>query len=697
MRTITLELLRHGPAHNQLLSPLTPYLALCENHGAVTIHVPFEHNQFLHRLSALGYKFGEESRVFQLNDTARVLGEILGAIPGLTAESGKTNNANENLTHLRLIISASELALLPFELALSPNGLPGSGQHLLLQPQMPICLTREIRRVPGEKLQWPQVPRILFIAASPPEVGEIPVESHLLVLRRQIEPWVKYFHKDDAEMARQRVDEHLFFLPGASIEEIEKQCATNTFTHIHILAHGVERRENYDTRFFLALHSAHDPYKTEYISGARLATALRPSQRPDSGELAKPVVVTLASCDSGSVGSVAGAGASIAHALHESGIPMVVAAQFPLSFEGSVCLVDCLYEGLLWGTDPRKLLYDLRRRLYAQFQDKHDWAGLTAYVSFPPDFEKQLSDLQIEQALRSINAAMNHADEAIRQFVTTMRVMLATTDTSLPQTELPQTENPEIKQLLVSARGKINKAKSKLNRLLDRLPGEQIRILGLQASTDKRQAEILFSTTHSSLIGAKDREQDRKQSLELLRSARDHYWQTFVLQRFDSWALVQYISLSVILNKLRPEYAAAPVLENLTLEKEQEAEIKKLRQLWSMAKLLSEYDLRSAELKRQIWAHSNLAELYLLNIILIPKEPEKDYWDNLHDAQTQALKFTDDFIEIAGRNSFAVYSTRRQMLRYTEWFNKISDLDPLPNLMGPVISKFPEEVEETWK
>ena len=40
MHTITLELLRHGPAHNQLLSPLTPYLALCENHGAVTMHVP---------------------------------------------------------------------------------------------------------------------------------------------------------------------------------------------------------------------------------------------------------------------------------------------------------------------------------------------------------------------------------------------------------------------------------------------------------------------------------------------------------------------------------------------------------------------------------------------------------------------------------------------------------------------------------
>ena len=63
VRTITLELLRHGPSHNQLLSPLTPYLALCENHAAVTVQLSFEHNQFLHRLRALGYRLSEEARV----------------------------------------------------------------------------------------------------------------------------------------------------------------------------------------------------------------------------------------------------------------------------------------------------------------------------------------------------------------------------------------------------------------------------------------------------------------------------------------------------------------------------------------------------------------------------------------------------------------------------------------------------------
>src|SRR5436305_7534467 len=321
MRTITLELLRHGPAHNQLLSPLTPYMALCENHGAVTVHVPCEHNQFLFRLSALDYKSNEEARLFQLNDTARLMGELLAMIPGLTAESNKDDDADEPLTHLRLLLSASELALLPFELAFSPNGFPGAGQFLLLQPQTPICMTRETRRVADRAFQWPEKPRVLFVAASPPGVGTIPLESHLLALRRLVSPWIKYYDEDDAENRRQRVEESFVLLPEASIEAIETACANNRFTHIHILAHGVERKEGYDSRFFLALHDARDPGITYYISGERLATALRATHRPDSEGLAPPAVVTLASCNSASNGSGASAGASIPNPPPRRGIP----------------------------------------------------------------------------------------------------------------------------------------------------------------------------------------------------------------------------------------------------------------------------------------------------------------------------------------------------------------------------------------
>src|SRR6476660_7468810 len=148
MRTITLEFLRHGPPHNQLLSPLTQYLALCENHAAVTINVPYEHAQFLHRLRALSYELDEPARRFQLDDTGREIGQLLARIPSLIAEINQRENttqpeskAKSDLLHLRMIVSASELALLPFELAISPNGFPGEARSLLLQTNLPICIT----------------------------------------------------------------------------------------------------------------------------------------------------------------------------------------------------------------------------------------------------------------------------------------------------------------------------------------------------------------------------------------------------------------------------------------------------------------------------------------------------------------------------------------------------------------------------
>jgi len=55
---IKLEFLRSGPAHNQLLSPLTPYLALCGADGPVSVSLPFEHRQLLNRLDRLRYEVG---------------------------------------------------------------------------------------------------------------------------------------------------------------------------------------------------------------------------------------------------------------------------------------------------------------------------------------------------------------------------------------------------------------------------------------------------------------------------------------------------------------------------------------------------------------------------------------------------------------------------------------------------------------
>ncbi len=678
MRTITLELLRHGVAHNQLLSPLTPYLALCENHAAVTLNLPFEHNQFLHRLRALGYKLEEESRLFQLQDTARTLGNILGSIPGLTAESNKSDSGSSEqaqLTHLRLIISASELALLPFELAVTPAGMPGAGQSLLLQPQTPICLTREVRRVPGEVLNWPAKPRILFVAARPSEVGPIPVDAHLLALRRAIAPWVQYFdaNDEDQKQRQERISEHLDFLPAASIEAIEEKCATGDYTHVHILAHGVEQRVNYDSRFFLALHNAGNPDLADYVSGTRLATALRAAQRCKGRELARPAVVTLASCNSGDTGSVAGAGASIAHALHDAGIPLVIASQFPLSFAGSVVMVDVLYEGLLCGEDPRLLLHDLRRRLHAQFPQTHDWSSLTAYASLPADFDGQLDKIKVKQAKRCIDAAISYVDAVIPWAYDEKADWSEGSPGINPFQKCKPEKKIEYQQTLSAEIPKIEEAKRRLKRLLDRIPSENSEILGILASTEKRQAEVVYCAAW-----LKDEPPTAKEHLapaiELLLRARDLYWKAFLKNPDNSWALVQYLSLAVVLKNIKEKDSQPPQPE---VEKYTEQPDEKLEELWTFAHILSRNQLKSTTQDEIHWAHGNLIELYLLalklNVNLIAGENDKE------EARKRARYHIDEFLAKAERSSFEVLSTRRQIKRYLTWYGEIADLRDIRN------------------
>ena len=50
---VKLEIVRPGPAHGQLLSPLTPYLALCGAGSPTTFHVRIEQHKLLGQLEAL--------------------------------------------------------------------------------------------------------------------------------------------------------------------------------------------------------------------------------------------------------------------------------------------------------------------------------------------------------------------------------------------------------------------------------------------------------------------------------------------------------------------------------------------------------------------------------------------------------------------------------------------------------------------
>jgi hypothetical protein len=677
MRTITLELVRHGPAHNQLLSPLTQYLALCENQPAVTLQLPVEHNQMLYRLSALAYQMGEKPREFQLRDMAQMLSELLGRIPGLTADMNRVDHGagDDCATHLRLVLSASELALLPFELALSPIGLPGAGQPLLLQSLAPVTITRETRRVAEQSVTWPDRNKVLFAVASPPKYPSPPAAAHLLALRRALEPWVGTRPAaENGDVDNARLNRHLKVLTDVSLDKIEAACADGSFTHVHILAHGVEYREGYDTRFGLVLHdSAHPMGEADIVSGERLATALRASRKLSSGQLSRPAVVTLASCYGAGVASVTGVGASIAHALHADGIPMVIASQFPLSFGGSVLMVQTLYEGLLAGEDPRRLLIDLRRALHTQFSKEHDWASITAYSSLPPDFESQLADVQIKRARKSIEVALGLADEMIAGTTSRRR--------SAPEGSASSSFS---EANINAAIDRVKDAQKRFELLYKRLPSKRPAIVAVLASSDKRLAALEYEKIKKQYEGLVPEDSLKADVWPLLERAHKRYDEVFRIEVSDYWAVVQYISLSLLLK----ETGRCDDPTNGDIEK-----------LWTLTEVLSQKDASSTDYTKRAWALGNLIELYLLAPLL----------PNLHvkhgltaeECRQTALKFAGELVNWGkqgkkSEDAFEIFSTRRQIVRYRDFFFDLCEkLEGVANDAEGILKIIPPNMPET--
>ena len=89
-KRVQLELLRAGPLHNQLLSPLTQYLAVCGDAGASIVNIPYEHAEFEERLESLircvTSKGGARERENIMTQTGRELANILGMVPALIGE-----------------------------------------------------------------------------------------------------------------------------------------------------------------------------------------------------------------------------------------------------------------------------------------------------------------------------------------------------------------------------------------------------------------------------------------------------------------------------------------------------------------------------------------------------------------------------------------------------------------------------------
>jgi hypothetical protein len=501
----------------------------------------------------------------------------------------------------------------------------------------------------------------------------VPAEAHLLALRRALIPWLALPEDIDETERSAIVAERLALVPDATVATLEEACASGRYTHVHILAHGVELRTDYDVRYGLAFHSHSGASGREVVSGERLASILRAAKRNEPGCFTRPAVVTLASCHSGNVGTVTGVGASVGHALHEAGVPLVVASQFPLSIGGSVMIVQDLYEGLLWGEDPRKLLVGLRRRLHARFRRTHDWASLTAYATLPPDFETQLADASIQQAMASIDNALGGADRVLRTFSTRDKPTRQQTDA--------EPSEATRSSLISRALAHVAAARKRLEASRATYPKQSARILAQLASTHKREAQLRFHAMGAWIVGVSDLTPDGARIIEGLEQARSLYWDAYRLRRSDPWVVVQFLSLTLVLQSLGRLPKPLDRADQDTLS------------LWLTAEVQSLNDAETGDANDRAWAYGNLAELYLLAPLvagLSTLRPNEDFAKRAVDAAHRIVALTK-------ASSFHVFSTRRQVLRYLEWLNGMApDFAPLEPVAEAVLAALPSSAQPDW-
>ena len=118
---------------------------------------------------------------------------MLEAVPGLTGALAPDRDKSDALVHLRLTLSAAELALLPFELA------RGAGRIERHRPSRSRRVRPSRSRATSARcrpmtLVWPPRPRVLFVSGDP---DNIPFDEHRAALVAAIQPF-QYPDRDEA-------------------------------------------------------------------------------------------------------------------------------------------------------------------------------------------------------------------------------------------------------------------------------------------------------------------------------------------------------------------------------------------------------------------------------------------------------------------------------------------------------------------
>jgi hypothetical protein len=216
--------------------------------------------------------------------------------------------------------------------------------------------------------------------------------------------------------------------------------------------------------------------------------------------------------------------------------------------------------------------------------------------------------------------------------------------------------------LLQKTRTRLAQAKERLRHVVDEADQERADFYGLLAATEKREAEIIHlllaatqppdadqtaagsSPTPATDTGRRELEIEMR---KLLHSARKFYRKAFDTDRAKTWAIVQALTLTL-------------VLEHKVLPDEM-----------NFANVISEWDIaHSIDPQKVVWGHSNQIELRLLELLARPVAEPQDEANKkaVEEASKKTLASADKLVTLCDSDAQELLSLRQQLNRYIEWW-----------------------------
>jgi hypothetical protein len=141
-----------------------------------------------------------------------------------------------------------------------------------------------------------------------------------------------------------------------------------------------------------------------------------------------------------------------------------------------------------------------------------------------------------------------------------------------------------------------------------------------------------------------NREGDHEQEKKAYVAACDHYRRALAADPVNHWVMTQYLSMRAVLAGKEGQKSLA----------------REYGQWWITARQIASWELSSASGESKAWAHGTLAELEMLGAIY--KEGKLDR----KEVKRRIMEHCRAICDLAVKDSFPVYSTRRQFQRYRD-------------------------------